>query len=365
MVSSISKTFYDKLPSKPVLHSLEDFELEVKTASGTLVNYLGYIEATIESKIFSHGSVTTLFLVVPTTEYRHNVPVLIGTNVIRELKENNIEAEDTPDVWKSAFMSVGSASVGIVTSTQPVTLKPMESRTISGFVRKTRNVDAAVTEPIEDNFQQKSIVCPRVVQLTNSGKTARVPVKICNISAKVVKIPARSEICQLNEVKVIRHADIGGDTSIPEKANESNISENFLPDLKYHPVSHQQTVPEKEKENTLYDEYNIKQAYGVDIEESELSTQQKQKVYNLFNKWKSVFPKGPHNLGHTTAVRHKIELTDNTPFKEPYRRVPPAIYNEVREHLQEMLKIGAIQESNSPWFSNVVIVKKKDGTIRF
>ncbi|XP_053390373.1 uncharacterized protein LOC128553268 [Mercenaria mercenaria] len=242
MVSSISKTFYDKLPSKPVLHSLEDFELEVKTANGTLVNYLGYIEATIESKTFSHGSVTTLFLVVPTTEYHHNVPVLIGTNVIRELKENNIESEDTPDVWKSALMSVGSASVGIVTSTQPVTLKPMESRTISGFVRKTRNVDAAVTEPIEDNFQQKSIVCPRVVQLTNSGKTARVPVRICNISAKILKLPARSEICQLNEVKVIRHADIGSNTSVSEKENESNISENFLPDLKDHPVSHQQST---------------------------------------------------------------------------------------------------------------------------
>lgn len=66
-------------------------------------------------------------------------------------------------------MSVGSASDGIVTSTQPISLHPMETRTISGFVRKVRNFDAAVPEAIEDSYQQTSLFCPRLVELTNSG----------------------------------------------------------------------------------------------------------------------------------------------------------------------------------------------------
>ena len=58
-------------------------------------------------------------------------------------------------------------------------------------------------------------------------------------------------------------------------------------------------------------------------------------------------------------------MNDETPFKEPHRRIPPAIIHEVREHLKEMIEAGAIKPSTSQYSSNVVIVIKKDGTIRF
>ena len=37
----------------------------------------------------------------------------------------------------------------------------------------------------------------------------------------------------------------------------------------------------------------------------------------------------------------------------------------MKEHLQEMMEAGAIRPSHSPYSSNVVIVRKKDGSIRF
>ena len=70
-------------------------------------------------------------------------------------------------------------------------------------------------------------------------------------------------------------------------------------------------------------------------------------------------------MGHTTKVKHKIRLNDYTPFKERYRRVPPHLYEEVWKHLKEMVEIGAIRKSNSPWASAVVLVRKKDGSLRF
>ena len=75
--------------------------------------------------------------------------------------------------------------------------------------------------------------------------------------------------------------------------------------------------------------------------------------------------KGPSDLGKADIVKHEIKLTDETPFKDPYRRIPPGLYDEVRVHLKEMLEAGAIRESQSPFSSNVVLVRKKDGSLRF
>ena len=70
-------------------------------------------------------------------------------------------------------------------------------------------------------------------------------------------------------------------------------------------------------------------------------------------------------LGCTNLVKHEIKLTNYVPFKERYRRIPPHQYEEMRQHLDEMLRMGAIRKSNSPWVSAVVLVRKKDGALRF
>ena len=43
---------------------------------------------------------------------------------------------------------------------------------------------------------------------------------------------------------------------------------------------------------------------------------------------------------------------------------PPSLYEDVREHLKEWLDAGAIRESNSPFSSNLVLVRKSDGSLR-
>ena len=53
------------------------------------------------------------------------------------------------------------------------------------------------------------------------------------------------------------------------------------------------------------------------------------------------------------------------PLKECYQHIPPHIYDDMRAHVQEMLDTGAIQKLHSPWASAVVLVWKKDGSLRF
>lgn len=97
---------------------------------------------------------------------------------------------------------------------------------------------------------------------------------------------------------------------------------------------------------------------GVKVNMDDLNTEQQYCISNLLNKWKPIFSKGPTDLGSTGLIKHEIHLKDDTPFKDPYRRISPALY-------EEMLDAGAIRESTSPFSSNVVLVRKKDNSLRF
>ena len=65
------------------------------------------------------------------------------------------------------------------------------------------------------------------------------------------------------------------------------------------------------------------------------------------------------------AAEHIIELLDEEPFKEKFQQIALPLLDEVWEHLQEMLDGGAIWPPQSPWCNTVVLVRKKDGGLRF
>jgi hypothetical protein len=88
-------------------------------------------------------------------------------------------------------------------------------------------------------------------------------------------------------------------------------------------------------------------------------------LQQVIGKWEHIFSKSSTDIGKTDLIKHHFTLTDDKPFKLPYRRIPPAMYEEVRQHLKEMVECGAITESQSPYYSNIVLVRKKDNSLRF
>ena len=64
-------------------------------------------------------------------------------------------------------------------------------------------------------------------------------------------------------------------------------------------------------------------------------------------------------------MEHMIKVTDDTPFKEWFRQLPPPLVEEVRSHQQEMLESGAIRSSQGAWCNAVVLVWKKDSSLQF
>ena len=99
----------------------------------------------------------------------------------------------------------------------------------------------------------------------------------------------------------------------------------------------------------------------------ELSTwteEQQHAARKLLCNYADIFSKNDLDLGKCNILKHKIQLTDQQPFKERYRRIPPHLFEEVKQHLHDIIEVGAIRKSSSPWASAVVLVRKKDGGLR-
>ena len=69
--------------------------------------------------------------------------------------------------------------------------------------------------------------------------------------------------------------------------------------------------------------------------------------------------------GETGLIQMTIDTGDALPRRQPVRRTPFAVRREVARQLREMQSQGVIEPSSSPWASPVVLVRKKDGFLRF
>ncbi len=101
---------------------------------------------------------------------------------------------------------------------------------------------------------------------------------------------------------------------------------------------------------------------SVDL--STLYDLEQSKAISLLTKYQSVFATHEGDLGCTTIISHEIPLTDEVPIRQRYRRIPPAEYDLVKAHINQLLESQVIRESCSPYASPIVLVKKKDGALR-
>lgn len=87
--------------------------------------------------------------------------------------------------------------------------------------------------------------------------------------------------------------------------------------------------------------------------------------HELLLRHADVFASSTTDLGRTNKLRHQIDIGGSPPIRQAVRRISPHRRDEVRRLLQQMLEGDVIEPSSSPWASPVVLVQKKDGSIRF
>nr|XP_006823664.1 PREDICTED: uncharacterized protein LOC100372741 [Saccoglossus kowalevskii] len=92
-----------------------------------------------------------------------------------------------------------------------------------------------------------------------------------------------------------------------------------------------------------------------------LTHDQEQSVRCLVHEYKHIFTDLP---GTTNLIQHRIQLRTDEPIRSRPYPVPYSVRESLKEDIQSMLKMGVIRETESPYASPVVIVRKKDGSNR-
>ena len=70
-------------------------------------------------------------------------------------------------------------------------------------------------------------------------------------------------------------------------------------------------------------------------------------------------------LGTINTVTHTINTGDHPPVQQHPYRTPFVLREQVARMIDDMPKNQVIQPSSSPWASSIVLVEKKDKTLRF
>jgi hypothetical protein len=78
------------------------------------------------------------------------------------------------------------------------------------------------------------------------------------------------------------------------------------------------------------------------------------------------YPELLKEFGCITGYQHKPRVDPTiTPVRQPLRRLPLVLRDEVSAELKQMLKLDLIEKVNaSPWISNLVLVRKPDKKLR-
>ena len=100
-------------------------------------------------------------------------------------------------------------------------------------------------------------------------------------------------------------------------------------------------------------------------EGAELSPEERQTLHLQLAEKHEAFALEEGERGETNLVEMTIDTGDAPAKKQPPRRMPFAVRQEVAHQLKDMQEKGVIQPSSSPWASPIVLVRKKDGSLRF
>lgn len=364
MVSTITEAFFKEHFQALGQEQLRSCGwLQLKAANGLDIPYRGYLELDVEvlGKVLPSMGILVVqdTLDTATREKKNAVPGLVGMNILRGCLQEMFCQEgprlftspsmsSVPALWKHALLACqsfedisGSGHLGRVSIPPgPSVHVPAGSlKFVSATCRQGLGplVASAFLEPGEREWQlPPDLIIPTSLLPLGNG-TVQVPV--VNVGNQDRWLRPRTTLGQLHMVGVqpvttslhFQEEEDTQGTSVLIRAMEATTSP--LPGL-------------------------------ADLAWPSLTDFQQQQAKSLLQKYSTAFSSGEGDLGCTSLIEHEIHLLDEAPVRQRYRRLPPSQYEAVKAHIQGLLDQGVVKQSSSPYSSPIVVVQKKDGSIR-
>jgi len=104
----------------------------------------------------------------------------------------------------------------------------------------------------------------------------------------------------------------------------------------------------------------------IDDLPTDLTVEQREQAIRFIFNNAGVFSRSEFDIGKTRLVQHSIETADSRPVRQALRRHPIAYLPLIDDYVQQMQDNGIVEPRiGSEWLSNIVLVRKKDGALRY
>uniref|UniRef100_A0A8C6TVK3 ribonuclease H n=1 Tax=Neogobius melanostomus TaxID=47308 RepID=A0A8C6TVK3_9GOBI len=360
MVSTITEEFFiEHFQSQGETRLRQCNWLQLKAANGLGIPYIGYLE--LEVHVLSKTLQRMGILVVKSPadshlrEKKRSVPGLLGMNIIRPCY-HELFVQLGPDLFNSPALK--SASPGwkkALTQCQSI-----ESLNDEGYLGIAKVTGRPVCIPA-GSLKFIQVVCPKFATTTLPSVLLE-PLDKSRLPAGVLISKALLMVQQgIVQVPVV---NVGSQDAWLRPYS----SLGSLHVVQTQSYSCSVTLDEQDGGKIAV----VQSSFAVDGSDFDiagtswpmLSSEEEQQGKALLAKYAAVFSKEEGDIGCTNLVEHEVPLLDDAPVRQRYRRLPPSQYEQVKAHIQELLNSGIIQPSSSPYASPIVIVQKKDGSMR-